>query len=142
MSNIPVLLHWLRWSPGSGQQILIGRDKLIGLEDSSLLSTTLICYLNRINITVLAQLRDPSSIVSFPEIWKNTDTLGLTGELATEWNSYSTTLRGAGILLRNKADSLMWTRGNSSGSISVKNIYNALLNYLDIPFTNEWLKKL
>jgi hypothetical protein len=36
-----VILHWLRWRPGSGTLISIGRDKIIGLEDRSLLSEPL-----------------------------------------------------------------------------------------------------
>jgi len=58
-------------------------EKLIGLEDHSLQSATIISHLNRINITFLAQLCDPSSMVSFPYIWKNTNALGITGKLAT-----------------------------------------------------------
>jgi hypothetical protein len=89
-----------------GQQILIGRNKVIGLEDRSLLSTTLLSHLNNINITILAHLHDSSNTVSFPKTWKNKDVLGLIGDLAIEWNSYNTALRGIGILLRNKVDSL------------------------------------
>jgi hypothetical protein len=34
----PVILHWLRWKPGSGKEISLGKDLILGLEDSSLLS--------------------------------------------------------------------------------------------------------
>jgi hypothetical protein len=38
VSSSQVILHWLRWSPGSGKDINLGRDKLIGLDDLSILS--------------------------------------------------------------------------------------------------------
>jgi hypothetical protein len=41
ISASPVILHWLRWLPGSGCEILIGRDKILGLDNRSILSPPL-----------------------------------------------------------------------------------------------------
>jgi hypothetical protein len=37
-----VIFHWLRWKPGSGSNIHIGRDMILGMGDQSLLSSTFV----------------------------------------------------------------------------------------------------
>jgi len=51
--SIPVLLHWLRWKPYSGNLILIGVDKITGLEESSILLDPLRSQLSLNHILVL-----------------------------------------------------------------------------------------
>jgi hypothetical protein len=50
--------------------------------------------------------------------------------LALEWDDFCKVLSGSGVQLQNKEDELMWTGGDKSGLISVKNVYTALTNKL------------
>jgi hypothetical protein len=59
-----------------------------------------------------------------------------------EWNSFIIPLRDAGITLRNLADSLVCASGDSSGVISTKNLYQALINAFDYQCDNSWFKQL
>jgi hypothetical protein len=42
-----------------------------------------------------------------------------------EWDAYCRELIGAGVQLQNQEDELIWTGGDRSGSLTVKNIYCA-----------------
>jgi hypothetical protein len=79
--SIPVLLHWLRWKPVSGNSILIGVDKIVGLEESSILSDSLRSQLSLNHILVLAQARDTVGVSPFPDRWRTSDSLGLSGQM-------------------------------------------------------------
>jgi len=50
--------------------------------------------------------------------------------LAVEWDYYRQSLIELGISLGEKMDELIWVGGDNSGNISIKNIYEALLNSL------------
>jgi hypothetical protein len=54
--------------------------------------------------------------------------LGLEGDLAVEWESYRRKLIDTRIFLVDRQDELLWNEGDSSGQISVKNVYEALSN--------------
>jgi hypothetical protein len=140
--NIFVILHWLRWIPGSGNSISIGRELIIGLENRSLLSESLRLHLSNNHITSLAQARDTDNIFSFPGRWRSSDSLSLGGQDAIDWNSFINSLRGAGIILRNSVDTLVWVGGDSSSVISAKNLYHELINSYDYQCDSSWFKKL
>jgi hypothetical protein len=57
VASTPVILHWLRWKPGTGKEIKIGKDMIIGLEESSLLSPSLCAHLSTLNILTLSDVR-------------------------------------------------------------------------------------
>jgi hypothetical protein len=57
IKNLFVILHWIRWLPGNGNSISLGRDLISGLENLSLLSDTLRSHLSSFHITSLAQAR-------------------------------------------------------------------------------------
>jgi hypothetical protein len=59
IKSVHVITHWLSWIPGSGHLISIGRDKILGLGDNSMLSPALITLLRQKKITVLAQAKGP-----------------------------------------------------------------------------------
>jgi hypothetical protein len=75
VASSPVILHWLRWKPGSGTEIKIGRDKIIGLEDSSLLPPALCSKLCSLNLLNLAQVRIPTGTPSLPDNWMGSSEL-------------------------------------------------------------------
>jgi hypothetical protein len=57
LKSVHLLTHWLSWLSGSGYQISIGKDFILGLRDRSLLSQDLIDHLHRKEIKVLAQAK-------------------------------------------------------------------------------------
>jgi hypothetical protein len=69
--------------------------------------------------------------------WLRNDCLNLSGEVATEWDTYSSALRSVGISLISEPDSLLWVGGDALGVLSVKNIYIALLHPLDFRINNS-----
>jgi len=112
------------------------------MSDRSILSEPLLSHLNDIRITVLAQVRARISADSITETWLSSGSLGLRGRLASKWEQYRKALRGACIAIRNLADTLVWTRGDSSGNMTVKNVYSALISTLDYPIEGRWMLNL
>jgi hypothetical protein len=74
--------------------------------------------------------------------WKSSDELGIIGEEASEWDHYCKTLVNSGILLTDRLDKLIWTRGDRSGNISAKNVYNALASKLWTHNKSWWHRSL
>jgi hypothetical protein len=68
--------------------------------------------------------------------------LSFCGWRATEWNQFISALRSADISLIDELDSLLWARGDATGIISVKNIYDALLKQLNLGADNSWYLQL
>jgi hypothetical protein len=138
----PMVFHWLRWRPGSGSDILIGRDKILGLEDRSILSTPLRSHLTSINILWLAQARDLIRVFPLPNKWLSSGHLNLSGEATTDWDTFSSALRSAGISLNSESDTIFWAGGDASGVLTVKKLYTALLQQLDFGIDNLWFHRL
>jgi hypothetical protein len=65
----------------------------------------------------------------------------LSGNLAAEWDLFRKSLIGAGVSIRDTPDQLLWTGGNSSGILSVKNAYMALFSTFNIQFM-DWRHKI
>jgi hypothetical protein len=60
--------------------------------------------------------------------WYTSDELELNGHLHAEWKSYRCALINNGVFLQERPDTLKWTGGDSSGQVSVKNVYLATKN--------------
>jgi len=54
--------------------------------------------------------------------------LGLTGLVAIEWKTFVKALIDSGVQLQHGEDTLIWTGGDQSGLLTVKNVYNAMEN--------------
>jgi hypothetical protein len=78
------------------------------------------------NIRYLFQARAQNSMGFITDQWKGSSELELSGDMALEWNSFCKALIGSGIHLQHREDNLIWTGGDNSGILSVKNVYNAL----------------
>jgi ribonuclease HI len=135
----PVILHWLRWKPGTGSDIQIGRDKVLGLGNFSILSPSLRSQLSLINLSTLAQAQGPSVSPIFPGAWIHSSDLFLQGQFAAEWDDYTTALKSAGVVLSNSPDYLLWAGGDESGLLNVKNAYVALRPPLANCIEAPWL---
>jgi hypothetical protein len=62
---------------------------------------------------------------SLGDYWVTSDDLDLQGTLAQEWQTYRRAIINNGIKLGPGPDVLKWT-GDSSGRITVKNVYEAV----------------
>jgi len=129
--SIYVILHWIWWSLILGNSVLIGRDYIVGLENSSSLSNELWLHLFEKNIKVLSQAKDPGFGSPILDLWRTSESLGLTEHKAVEWNILINALRSTGITLKLGEDSLVWVWGNGSDVISTHNLYQALISPLN-----------
>jgi hypothetical protein len=75
--------------------------------------------------------RDP---VTFAEVWKSNEDLELIGNHASDWDKYTAELNRVGVTLHEDVkDTLLWTGGNSSGNLTVKNYYDAIISTQELP---------
>jgi hypothetical protein len=74
------------------------------------------------------QMRDPSFSDFLPDRWITSASLGLSLDLAHEWDSYCSNLTQSGIQLTNSSDQIQWMGGDRSGRIFVHNLYAAISN--------------
>jgi hypothetical protein len=139
VSSSPVILHWLRWWPGLGSEIKLGRDKLLGLDDRSILSLPLRSHLGSLNFFSLAQMKVETRVSPLLDRWLHSRDFPLIGSMAREWDSFLAALKQAGISLTEARDALIWARGDATGRVTVKNIYVALLPTQDVAALPPWL---
>jgi hypothetical protein len=75
-------------------------------------------------------------------VWRSNADLGLTGNLADEWNNYTNELNGAGVTLHsNEEDTLLWTGGDKKGDLTVKNCYEAILSLQELSVRRGWQRQ-
>jgi hypothetical protein len=79
--------------------------------------------LNQKHIFSLAQARNLSDSHHLCNYWLKSSDLDLSGDLASEWDQYRRALIDSRILLQDRADMLMWIRGDKSGVPTVKIFY-------------------
>jgi hypothetical protein len=115
VDSTPVILHWLCWKPGEGREILLGRDVILGLGDRSFLSSAMRLHLRALNFKTLDQIRSVTAASSLPDVWLSSGDLLLSEPLTSEWNRFTSALKGAGISLRAETDVLLWGGGDGSG---------------------------
>jgi hypothetical protein len=127
LKYVHLLTNWLSWSPGLGHSVQLGRDRILGLGNSSYLSQNLLFILKQKNITLLYQARGINWSGFISSQWKESDELGLTKEVTEEWELFRRALIGSGVFLQDKADELKWIGGDNSRLLFVKNVYDALI---------------
>jgi hypothetical protein len=110
--------------------------------DKSFLSHNLISLLRQKKISVLAQAWGQQDQASPMTYWIRSNELDITGELAVEWDHFRISLIGSGASIQDKDDKLMWTGGDSSGFLTVKNAYMALLSTQSLSILGGWRKKI
>lgn len=130
------------WLPGSGFSIELGRDRILGPGDLSLLPPQLVSHLHTQNVWFLYQARIRPSSAHTPDSWISSDTLGLSADLATIWNNFCLALTLSGIHLNNSEDTLQWSGGNHSGLLTIQNIYTDIANSHWHTNISGWTKRL
>ena len=68
--------------------------------------------------------------------------MGLMGTLATKWEQLCLALISDGVSVQDQDDTLMWIGGDTSGTLTVKNVYMALLSTQSFPRIDGWRQKL
>jgi len=111
ISASPVVLHWLRWKPGTGTEIQLGRDKILGLENLSILSPSLRSQLALQGFFCLAQVNVLTNSAFLRNCWSSSSDLQLPSPTAREWDSYTVALKAAGVSLTDRPDKLLWAGG-------------------------------
>jgi len=112
------------------------------MEDRSILTEPLQNHLQNLHILWLSQARDLARDLPFPNKWLSSETLGLSGEATTEWKVFVKSLRSTTIFLKHETDYLLWAGGDTSGVLTIKNIYTDLLCLLDYCCDSVWIQKM
>jgi hypothetical protein len=121
MKTTQWITQWLSWSLGRGQLIEIGRDHILGMGNLAILSPSLIEALKERKYLFLHQVRSTVENRS-NTVWLTNEDLNLHEELGKEWNLFRKNLIDFGALIQDREDELIWTGGDNSGIITVKNI--------------------
>jgi hypothetical protein len=87
---------------------------------------------------VLAQVWNQEDHDTYLSNWKDSEELELTWELSTEWIQFRRALQAVGVIVTGNEDELIWTGGDTSGVISVKNVYEALISTQNLPLITSW----
>jgi hypothetical protein len=77
-------MHWLAWSPGSGHSILIGKDRVLGIGLSAILSEELIQAINRKGVYYLYHATCEPRAGMVCSNWLTREELDLIGPLYAE----------------------------------------------------------
>jgi hypothetical protein len=116
-ASLPIILNWLAWDPGDGRLIEVGRDSILDLGNKAFLSAPLRAHLRSKNLIFLHQFYTASIPSSLGFSWLSGTDLQLKLEHRAEWDYYTQSLTTAGIYLKTKADTLLWTGGDRSGRV-------------------------
>jgi hypothetical protein len=129
LKTVNVINHWHSWLPGKGNKINIGKDFILGLRENSLLSQNLLDFLINRDIKFLIDAKNPGIIKDSSDYWRDSTSLGLRGDLAEEWDSYTKTLTAAGVSPWVQQRIFLCGReGMLLGNTTVKNFYTALVS--------------
>jgi hypothetical protein len=105
------------------------------------LSTSLIQHLNNRHIYTLAQAALPD-VPGFTQRWIDANQLGLSGDLATEWNNFLLILKSSGITLNNTNDKIVWSWNKAMGTITANLAYQSISNNYHKERTRWWFKSI
>lgn len=105
---------------------MVGVDMILGLGTLSLLSQEQRSALRTHKIHCLYQAEKQNARGMILDPWKTNVDLGVIRPLAMEWTCYTRVLCGSGIHLSSGEDRLLWMGGDQSGTLTTKNVYNAI----------------
>lgn len=128
----------LKWQLGNGEVIRVGKDKILGIDDSICLSNRIMEYLKIYGITTLKNIRNSSSNT----YWLNSIDLELDGDDATMWDNYINALCSAGCTLTDQVDRLLWNGNVKTGNLIDKTTYDRIMQEKYIFPHNWWYKQI
>jgi len=94
------------------------------------------------NIHYLYQVKVHSLWGYVLDQWKSSVVLGLTRNLALEWENYTRALIRSGIQLQPGEDILLWTGGDQLGSLLAENVYNFVASKLWPHQISNWCRQI
>jgi hypothetical protein len=125
-----------------GHHVALRRDIILGMGSSSFLSLPLLIVLRKKHFSVLAQVWRIHGHDSLLSTWINSLDMDLIGDLAAEWDRFRRALQASSVSLSENEDELLWIGGDSSGSLSKKNVYVALISTLNQLTLTGWRNRL
>jgi hypothetical protein len=121
---------------------MLGRDKIIGLDDLSILSLQLRSILMSLNISSLAHLKLETVAFPLPDRWLHSSDLALGGPSALELDTFTAAVKCTGLSLTEGRDTLTWVGGDGSGLVTAKNVYTSLLPDRETDVQPLWLTRI
>lgn len=121
-------------------KIRVGVDPILGMEDSYLLPSVLIQYLQVIGLNTLNKIHYFRAGDDGSAVWLSARDLGLSGYLARTWESYINNLNSAGVKLNLDSDQIIWGGNPSTGIVTAKSAYCRILQDKLI-FPQDWWYK-
>jgi hypothetical protein len=122
-SSVNIISDWLVWKPGSGRDIRIGVDPMVGSHSFYKLSENLLLLLKEQGITCLAHAGTFTQEGNNFTRWKKAESLGLEGAQKDEWKNYTKGLVSVGIELNDEKDRLLWSWDTKQGQVNAKLAY-------------------
>jgi hypothetical protein len=111
------------WKPGSGRDIRIGVDPMVGSHSFYKLSENIFLLLKEQGIEFLANAgTNVHEGFSFTR-WKKAESLGWEGVLKYEWTNYTRGLVSVGIDLNAEKDRLLWSWDTKKRQVNAKQDY-------------------
>jgi hypothetical protein len=121
----------------------LGRDKIMDLGDSAILSEGILSILKERGVSTLAQESTNSNLLTGIEHWKRSDDVGLRDAQENEWDLFTIGVSQEWITLQaDEEDKIIWIGGDSSGKLMVKNCYYALISIQYFSVMIGWKTKL
>ena len=115
----------LIWSFGNALDIIIGRDRICGMDKNAIPDQRMTLKLARRGIFFLSQTIHYWSIgVS---VMKDADMLGLSGEDAQAWTTYVHRIKATCLYYDARGDRITWNDGQKCGMLIIKETYISLL---------------
>lgn len=140
------IFHWIKkdlfWQVGSGAQIRVGIDPIIGLEHDHSLPPIIPQYLRILGLSTLNMVHHQRFGNAANLKWFSAYELGLSGHLARRWEDYTNQLNSAGIQLNDAEDRLVWGGNPASGNVTAKSAYKRILQDKYIYPQDWWYLKI
>jgi hypothetical protein len=114
-------------------------DPFIGCKDSYKLSLPLLQVLNNCNIYTLAQAAVTGDTGTCQQ-WMDSNQLGFTATLGTEWDNFVSVLRSSNIHLTIDNDKLVWSWNRATGTVTAKLAYHSILFFNKLEEKKWWYK--
>lgn len=115
-----VLGHFFAWKIGRGTRTKLGEDLWVGACDNYRISQDLRRVLYNIGFSILANVGIQRAQDRWTQQWMSMEDLGLNGELAEEWTTFTILLSQNVNWLCDEDNELVWTWNKAMGVLSTK----------------------
>ena len=120
--TLPWLGKSLSRQVGCGNNVFIGIDPIIGVQDFITFPASFKEFLEDLDITSLSQAHN--TLLGSHRYWYTAEDLCVAGDWKLIWDSFMRSLEIGGIHLDSQPDILLWDYNKHDGSITAKLVYN------------------